>query len=1039
MPTQCNIARPANRVYHEPIDTAQRNMAHQTPSYRPAPTQSNQSPSRRVPADFTSQSLPQSLWLSDVAEFSTSPPSLSRPFPGFGQSLRAGSISSGSLSDSGQSSSRPLQRPPSRDYLLSASPSRSVTLSISGSHPRHHTPSPVPSFHTLHSSRSFGAVSPHRNSVSSVHAGGHLDLKRLMSKPAMQTSTTSTSLMHDSERSLGGPSSSRVDHSRYLTDGAISRPPPSRSAHASRERPPLNVNTVGSRSSSAPRHGYTSSPERKEPSGDSQTGRASRNVLRRRPSARSNPSTPTVSNFRPATEQTFSPPARSASIKQPDSGIPFISSPIPLVTSPNTRDLQAPTPPRTKTISSPSIPHVPAGLTPAGAVALAYKQQEQRREELAETASFNEAYQPSSINMVKPAHPERQASSGAESGEGTGRPYYTVFGGESGRLVAVGGPEDDWHYRLESRASMSPNAKPSPSPGARSLTRKVSGSLKKVAGSIKRGEREQRELPASSGDEWKPYDGSKPAPTRDPSTSSQSRLVSRTPSKASLKPINLDTAPDGKREFSPSAKLSPAAKSSPSPREGSRPFPLSKAGKGRAHEHEEDAASSKWWKLMKRISTGGLREKYTASDAPPPVPALPANLKTVPVGRKTMDISSGRGNGEEVNENGVLLQRFMRSRSSLSGVRPSLSPSSKTPPSGGSPRTSTANGSSARSPAAAAIKGRASTSGHRPSIATRSSSPGSSDMATSSMSNHNPTSSTRSSFSSYGEEIPPVPKPVGQYIISPSELSLMTKSSENVRSASLPAQQRPHLRTRSRSQTAPSEDPSFEIVHSSFEDSRFPSLPLPPRRATTGATGSPVSTSFNMDDALKGGTPSQAAIPPPLGEFGLNEPPPRPRRSARRGAPPNVEVPSRSQSMSTAMPPTPQTPRGPPQMRVDMNLLRRPSTGALSYTASRQPSATSATSPHPPPPVSASASAPTSAVSQQRSPLTYRGMESPRRVLTEKEKADKWEDLLERSARAGGTLHLGQAESRLMSDDSAAHEHEVREDESFFDSYYSDA
>ncbi|KAM5544218.1 hypothetical protein V8D89_001878 [Ganoderma adspersum] len=1035
MPTQCDIARPAKRVYHEPIDAAHLNMANNTPSYRLAPRQSNQSASRRVPADFASQSLPQSLWLSDVAD----PPSLSRPFPGFGPSLRAGSISSGSLSDSGQPSSRPLQRPPSRDYLLSASPTRSVTLSISGSHPRHHTPSPVPSSsHTLHSSRSFGAVSPHRSSASSVPAGGHLDLKRLMSKPAMQTSTASTSLMHDSERSPGDPSSSRVEHSRYPTDGAISRPPPSRSVHPSREKPSLNLNTASSRSSSAPRRGHTTSPERREPSGDSQTGKPSRNVLRRRPSARSNPTTPTVSNFRPGTEDVFSPPARSASIRQPDSGVPFISPPIPIVTSPNARGLQAPTPLRTKTISSPSIPHVPAGLTPAGAVALAYKQQEQRREELAETASFNEAYQPSSMNRVKPARSERLESSGGESGEGTGGPYYTVFGGESGRLVAVGGPEDDWHYSgIESRASMTSNAKPSPSPGSRSLTRKVSGSLRKVAGSIKRGEREQRELPASSGDEWKPYDGSKPAPTRDPSSSGQSRMVSRTPSKASLKPINLDTALDSKREYSPTTKLSPAAKLSPSPREGSRPSPLSRTARGR--EHEEDASvSSKWWKLVKRISTGGLREKYTASDAPPPVPALPPNLKTMPVGRTTMDMSSGRGNGEEVNENGVLLRRFMQSRSSLSGVRPSLSPSSKTPSSGGSPRTSTANANTApRSPAANVIKGRASTSGHRPSVATRSSSPGSSDMATSSMSNHNLTSSTRSSFSSYGEEIPPVPKPVGQYIISPSELSRMTKSSENIRSSSLPAQPRPRLRTRSRSQTAPSEDASFEIINSSFEDSKFPSLPLPPRRATTGAAGSPISASFNMDDALNGATLSHAAVPPPLGEFGMNEPPPRPKRSARRAAPPNVEVPSRSQSMSTAMPPTPQTPRGPPQVRVDMNLLRRPSTGALSYTASRQPSATSATSPHPPPPVSASASAPSSAVSQMRSPLTFREIESPRRVLTEQEKADKWEDLLERSARAGGTLHLGQAESKLMSDDPAAHE--VQEDESFFDSYYSDA
>ena len=41
-----------------------------------------------------------------------------------------------------------------------------------------------------------------------------------------------------------------------------------------------------------------------------------------------------------------------------------------------------------------------SGLTPAGAVALAYKQQEMRREELAETASYNEG-----LLSRKPAAP----------------------------------------------------------------------------------------------------------------------------------------------------------------------------------------------------------------------------------------------------------------------------------------------------------------------------------------------------------------------------------------------------------------------------------------------------------------------------------------------------------------------------------------------------------------------------------------------------------------------------------------------------------
>ena len=53
-------------------------------------------------------------------------------------------------------------------------------------------------------------------------------------------------------------------------------------------------------------------------------------------------------------------------------------------------------------------------------------------------------------------------------------------------------------------------------------------------------------------------------------------------------------------------------------------------------------------------------------------------------------------------------------------------------------------------------------------------------------------------------------------------------------------------------------------------------------------------------------------------------------------------------------------------------------------------------------------------LSHSRSPLRFREIESPRSRLTEQEKAAKWDDLLERSDRAGGTLHLG--ETGLMSD-----------------------
>jgi hypothetical protein len=41
--------------------------------------------------------------------------------------------------------------------------------------------------------------------------------------------------------------------------------------------------------------------------------------------------------------------------------------------------------------------------------------------------------------------------------------------------------------------------------------------------------------------------------------------------------------------------------------------------------------------------------------------------------------------------------------------------------------------------------------------------------------------------------------------------------------------------------------------------------------------------------------------------------------------------------------------------------------------------------------------------------MTFRelGSSEEKQQLTEQEKADRWDDLLERSARAGGTLHLG--------------------------------
>ena len=1009
------------------MDTARLHMASKTASY--LPPHSNHSSSRRVPVESTS--LPHSSWLSDATEFTPAPSqsylAVGLSAPGTDSILSAGSASDSSLHN------RTVHRARSRDYLLSTSPT-SPPPSSSRTQSRH-TPSPIPSpSHTLHPARSFTASGPHKTSgmSSDRDASGHLDIKRLMSKPARQTPSGSVSLPSDSERSADA-SSSRILPSRRPSEGAMSRPPLSRSASASREKLSLHVNTTGLRSSSAPRHGHTSSPERKP---EALPGKPQRNVLRRRPSARSNPptSSPPVHHTRAATDD-FIMPSRSLSTKHQlaylRDDVPFAAYANRTAPSPSTSAVRASTAPRSKASSSSPVsrnPAMPAGLTPAGAVALAYKQQEQRREELAETASFNEAYHPQPpAPTLQPAAPparkpepstsahkldafngSRDANPSVEAEEG-GEPYYTVFGSSTGRVVAVGGPEDDWQYSAyEPRTVVSATGKPASATPTRSLSRKVSTSFKRVAGTMKH-ERDHRELPTVPREERKQFEGLNGEQGRSSPSQSQSRVA--------RKPIALDMSLEERisPKGSPTTKLSPAAKTTPSPQEEGRSSRASKTTKGSKEREEELSPGGKWWKLMKRISTGGLREKYQQDPAPPPVPALPQHVSSMAPSRTTMDISSRDVHGQDVSENGVLLRRFMQSRASMSGVRPTLSPSSKSP---SSSRPSTSTGTVGR-PSTAKSRASISTPGHRPG--TSSSSPGSSEVASSGSFHHNRAPSARSSFSSYGEEIPPVPKNVGQYILPPSELSRMAKQPPALTIP--PHNPSPSRRNRapSRSHTAPLESTKPK-ENSSPENLAVPSLPHPPRRTTTTGVPvpSPVSPSFNVEDTINNLMPPQPAAPPPLTEFGVNEPPPRPKRSSRRVPPPTVEIPSRSQSMSATMPRSPATPRATPQVSVDVSLLRKPSVGALSYasTARQQPTSTSAhysssSNSNSNSPGSALTS-PSSAVSQKRSPLMFREMESPRHRLTEKEKADKWEDLLERSARAGGTLRVG--ESHLLSD-----------------------
>ncbi|KAJ3526585.1 hypothetical protein NM688_g8245 [Phlebia brevispora] len=127
-----------------------------------------------------------------------------------------------------------------------------------------------------------------------------------------------------------------------------------------------------------------------------------------------------------------------------------------------------------------------------------------------------------------------------------------------------------------------------------------------------------------------------------------------------------------------------------------------------------------------------------------------------------------------------------------------------------------------------------------------------------------------------------------------------------------------------------------------------------------------------------------------MSEFGVlsESTPPRPRRSSRRKPPP-AELASPTASTPVSPPlPSPRTPRSPTSRSISVDI-----SGASLSSGKDSLSPFS---------------------SHLRTPLRYRELEASRTPLSEREKAVKWDDLLERSNRAGGTLHLG--ETGLMSD-----------------------
>ena len=651
-------------------------------------------------------------------------------------------------------------------------------------------------------------------------------------------------------------------------------------------------------------------------------------------------------------------------------------------------------------------------LTPAGAVAAAYKEQEKRRK-----------------GFVRP---NPGALSRGGSCDEDGGVYYTVFG-SSGEVVAVGSPQDGgWsHHDL---SNCPPNkAKPvsrKPSLGALGkLSRKSSTKPKKsnTPGIMSESECGLEKVTKDEGLRR---------------SSLQARRSASVPGKhRSMKSLGI---PAHNSDFG-LVWDSPQSSSTPS-----------KSGS----VDEPPSAGGKIWKLMKRISTGGLREKYQAQEAAPPVPALPERLlPPLPPTPKFKAHSAPHS----PNDSKPPPSRYVRGRSSFGDApftnRHKNMPALPSPTPSYQPPTSSAKNPSYR----------------RQSTNTRSSSPVSSDLASSKYWQKSRTSSV-STF----DEIPPLPGRIviSEQILSPSELCRLEREQGRAELSS------PASTVDSHSPAASSSNhhkntviiirkPSLQGPHMQLggEDSEpdcvnteLTALPTPPRHhyksnphvvyhqsndsgLTVGSTSaSPTMPMFSTLDVVNqfhsatgsgvgmSRSSSLPSTPQPIGTLS-NEPrraatvhpPPRPQRSVKRkpvatnqhiatrasldhrgdgrdgylsqGALPSVSASlprERTLGLSSGLDDDGEGRSygtfGNAHSKGLVQLVHTPRDSSSSWESLKLSSSI-----------------------HSRSPLKFREITSgeggvkDRRALTEKEKADKWEDLLEMSDRAGGTIHIGNA------------------------------
>lgn len=563
---------------------------------------------------------------------------------------------------------------------------------------------------------------------------------------------------------------------------------------------------------------------------------------------------------------------------------------------------------RSRTVVPTSAPTYGSGrLTPAGAIAQAYKEQDIRREALAATASPDTILPiipvgASLLDAFEHATSEQKSHANVKSAPSDTRPGNSM---DSYVLVDKEALRHGNEHSPSVPRSGDHSVSVSPSRPAKLLTRNISAPLRHGPATVSGAEARSGQGHGGEGMQTSHSRGNIDG-------SDLSEYKGKRKSKSLGMSLNSPLSSSGPDDIS----IDHSGESVPNATNVIYPS----KGKEKVQEKGDAGAGTKLWRLVKRISTGGLRERFQATNAlPPPVPTIPKDLSSLP--NTVFEVqapseSTSRGGSDDANHGGDGNRRMSHSIDT-SDISPQSDGHMSTEASLPTETHTSSQGNDAISHP------------RRPSL---SSSPQSSEPTPSI--HFFRSQSSRSSFSSVvAASPPPAPVPIHPPVRSPSLQNRLRKKHDPSSSTA--------------------EIPTFSIsdVVNNFV-ARRPSLARHQRRHA------PTRSLPRIE-------------PPPTGEVS--------GALLRRAGSEARSTTRRHRRFDPILSPVSS---GQNRDSQGSDLTLRPGGSDLAGQC------------------------------------TFRELGSARgQAWTSQEKEDKWDDLLERSARAGGTLHLGVGSTQLASDD----------------------